>query len=633
MSFAAEVKDFLGSATSTYKALDDAQYNKIKRRYMAAQSDKLEKDLNDPTIAAQKQANLEATRENTRATKLTNDDPLRDKLRQAQIDAAKSSSEERRARAKYYYGGLGGAPTEDPVAAGITSPGARAVRPAIPTQPAPEGPAPGPMSLLDEDEDSGAIPTQMAARGGLVQKFADGGMVDDEDLDPNDEDDVAPAPAIGGSTDVSAQSRTAQAGSSISKDAAHDAVVAGLKYGVSQLGPQGGVPTAQRQQRLQALVRGAGAAPLADMNAIYKKIDPNNEMGESERNLNAMSAIYQYKLRQGDAQGAQRAAFMMLQNYRVASQRYAAIAAAAAEHGDIDGAAKAAMKAYANIPDGKDLKIVKTPKGLQYSFTDEQTGKVVSQGIASPQELAAAAMGVATKGFDQMLVAAAGERAAGKSATGNKSGGGAAREGDKEKALSALDNAYDKAFPAKDDKPALAPEEERAIKGNAYRIYSANPGLTHGEAIDITQRLMSPNAKKPEEAGFVAKKLEDGEGYAVKVGKGATIRVSEDDFDNMASARAEKIAALKKTKEDADKKGPGLLSEAAGAIGDYASRIPGAVAEDLQKAGQTEFGARAKSAIDAAGRAIGDAYEWAKDDLSKSSTLRGMMNGPGKDKF
>jgi hypothetical protein len=528
MGFAQEIKDFLGAAQSTYKALNDVQYNKLKGKYLQAQIDNLDDPEGDALDLEQKRANIAATKARTAlsgtSASLMN---KRGALYDAQIKAYNT-------------------PQEDPVAASIPGP---AVRPGLTQAPA-----------IGGDQPSESTPM-----------YAEGGMIDEDD-DPDDEDDVAPA--IGSApTDVSAQRR-----SPISVEAAHDATAAGLKYGVQALGAQGGIPSPQRQQRLQAMYRGAGAAPLADMNAIYKKIDPNNEMGESERNMSALSAVYQYKLRQGDPQGAQRAAFAMLQHYRLASQRYAAISAAAAAHGDVDGAAKAAMKAYANIPDGKDLKVQKSPDG-QLSFTvTGADGKVVHQGIASPQQLGAAAMNVATKGFDQFLLDAAGQRAA-KPAAGSGAPKGM-KEPDKEKALSALDAEYEAQNVGPDGKPLqVGPEETRAIKGSAFRIYQNNPNITHGEAVDIARRLMSPNKNKPDEAGFTTKKLDDDQGYEVRIGKRAPVRISNDDFDALATTRAEKMVALKKTKEAEEKKGPGVLSETVGAIGDAVSRFR----EDNQK--------------------------------------------------
>lgn len=602
MSFSREIKDFLGAAQSTFKMMSDADYNKSRRALLQAQLDK----LNDPLTRQQAEANLAQTRASTAATNMATNDPLRDEKARAEIDRLKSIGAYYRSRS---------APQPQDEARASDYPGA-----ANPVVTAPQ------TDLLNN------VPTTALASGGMVQKFADGGIVDEDD-DPNDEDDVATVmpPAIG-PTDVSAQSRGVE---KPSQEAAHDAVVAGLKYGAAQVGPANGIPTQLRQQRLRALSRGAGAAPLADMEAIYKKIDSQGRMSESERNMAALSTVYQWKMRIGDEHGAQRAAFQMLQRMNVDTQRYAALAAVAGQNGDLDGAAKAAAKAYANIPDGKDLKIIRTEKGLQYSLTDEKTGKTISQGIATPEQLGAAAMGVASKGFYEMLLSLAGQRAAKQGAIG---GGGskAPNETQKESALESIDKAYKTAFPDKEDKPKPGTDEERVIKSNAFRIYSANPKMTHDEAIDVTQRLLSPN-KNSDEPGFVSKKLENGEGYSVKVGKNAPIRVSEEDFDAMAAYRVEKAARLKKATEKKDK--PSLLGDIAGAVGNYASRegdafmrqgaetlgrVKGAVGkvDDATGGALTEAYERGKSAVNAAGRAIGDI-----------PVIRGMMNGPGEDKF
>ncbi len=620
MSFAAEVKDFLGAATSTYKMLDDAEYSKFRRAYMKAQTDKLNYDLNDPTAKAQKEANLAATRANTAATIQATNDPLRDEARRAQIDSSRSAAEERRARAAAWARAGQPQPEED-VLGGYTPQRALTPKPAIGDDP---------------NSSEGYY-----ARGGLVQKFADGGMVEDEDLAPEEDDeDFAPpvTPAVTPrATDMSAQARRPQ----ISKEAAHDAVEAGLQYGVQQLGPAGGIPSPVRQQRLQAFARGAGAAPVADMAAIYKKIDPNNEMGESEHALNALSAVYQYKLRKGDPQGAQRTAFAMLQHYRLASQRYAAIAAAAAENGDIDGAAKAAMKAYANIPDGKGLKVSKGADGqLSYSVIDEQTGKTVNQGIASPQQLAAAAMGVATKGFDSFLLDAAGQRAATRGAVGGSKGGGP-----KPKEAEDLRNATgqvidDFAAKAKESGKDVPDEQIKAMKNASYHISRSND-LTPDEAFTAARTFITapePAKDKEGKSGprpFEIKRDEDSGRNRIMFGdSGREIELSDAELRPLIvlRQRAQKEMAAK----NAEPKGKGYADYAAdagkAAIGAISDAVDW-VKDDLAKAGQTEFGARAKSAIGAIGRAAGDAYEWAKDDLSKSSVLKGMMNGPGKGKL
>lgn len=619
MSFAAEVKDFLGAAQSTYKMLDDAEYSKFRRAYMKAQTDKLNYDLNDPTAKAQKEANLAATRANTAATIQSTNDPLRDKVRLAQIEASNSTAEERRARAAAWARAGQPQPEED-VLGGYTPQRAVTPRPAIGGDP---------------NSSEGYY-----ARGGLVQKFADGGVVEDEDLDPADEDDVAPpvTPAVTPRvTDMSAQRRP-----QISKEAAHDAVEAGLKHGVEQLGPTGGVPSPVRQQRLQALARGAGAAPVADMNAIYKKIDPNNEMGESERALNALSAVYQHKLRKGDPQGAQRTAFAMLQHYRLASQRYAAIAAAAAENGDIDGAAKAAMKAYANIPDGKGLKVSKGADGqLTYSVIDEQTGKTVNQGIASPQQLAAAAMGVATKGFDSFLLDAAGQRAATRGAVGGSRTGGGPKPKEAEDLRNATGQVIDDfAAKAKEAGKDITDDQIKAMKNASYHISRSND-LTPDEAFSAARTFITapePAKDKDGKVGarpFEIKRDEDSGKNRIMFGdSGREIELSDAELRPLIVLRqkAQKEIASKSTEPKGKSYGDYAADAGRAAIGAVGDAVDWAKS-DLEKAGQTEFGARAKSAIGAIGRAATDAYEWAKDDLSKSSVLRGVMNGPGKGKL
>jgi hypothetical protein len=570
VSFAQEIKDFLGASQSVMKTLGDSEYKRQLSKYTETQNAKMQADMNDPLKDERQKAEIDAIRAraaNSRAS--TGLVAKRGALYDAQLKQ------------------LTAPPPEDPVAASIpTGKGRPALQPAIPAEP--------------------------------VQEFADGGLVDEDD-DPTDEDDM-PAPAIDtparAPTDVSAQSRTR-----ISPDAGYDAVNAGLKYGVQALG-QTGVPTTQRRQRLQAITRGAGAAPLADMQQIFKKIDPNGEMGDSERNIAALSAVYQYKLRAGDPQGAQRAAFTMLQHYRLASQRYAAIAAAAAEHGDVDGAAKAAMKAYANIPDGKDLKITKAPDGrLQYSMIDEKTGKTIQQGIATPQQLAAAAMGVATKGFDQFLLAAAGERAAA-SREGTSQGNRAPSQRDLKEIKSGIDMHAEEFFDGlkKEGKPATA-AEATALKNSAFHIAQENPRLAANEAFEAARTFITaPEPKKGESGAFKIVRDEDTGKNRIMFGDtGREITLSDAELRPLIVLRGKAM----KERAEATEKGKGEKSYTDMAI-DAGKAVGKMVSDDLDKAEPTlrraigdETVERGKSAIRTVGRAIGDAYDWVKEDLSK----------------
>jgi hypothetical protein len=561
MGFAQEIKDFLGASQSVMKTLGDSEYKRQLSKNADLQGQKLKQDMDDPLKTERQKAEIAAIRARTaNSGASTNLAAKRGAIYDEQLRQLKKAGE----------------PQEDPIAAAIPMGGGR-------LQPAP----------VEEEP---------------VAAYADGGLVEDEpDLEPDADEDDVPAPAIGAApTDVSAQSR-----SRISQDAGYDAVNAGLKYGVQALGPAG-VPTPQRRQRMQALSRGAGAAPLADMQQIFKKIDPNGEMGDSERNLAALSAVYQYKLRAGDPQGAQRAAFTMLQHYRLASQRYAAIAAAAAEHGDIDGAAKAAMKAYANIPDGKDFKIAKTPDGqLRYTMTDEKTGKTLGQGIASPQQLAAAAMGVATKGFDQFLLNAAGERAAAPKG-GTSQGNRAPRQSDLKEIKAGIDQTVDDfAGEAKiTDKTQIS-----ALKNSSYHIAQENPGLAPDEAFTAARTLITA----PKDAFKIARDEDSGKNRVMFGESGREVTLSDAELRPIMVLRGK---AEKARQAEADKgKGEKSYTDMAIDAGKGAGK---AISDDVDKVEPTlrrmvgdETVERGKSAVRSVGRAIGDAVDWVKDDLSK----------------
>jgi hypothetical protein len=151
----------------------------------------------------------------------------------------------------------------------------------------------------------------------------------------------------------------------------------------------------------------AQAFSPAGFDKVKKTVDPHSQMGESTRNLAAIGAIYQFQMNRGNTDGAACAAFQMIQFYRVVADKYAAIAAAAGEKGKTDVMVHAAMKAYANIPDGQDFTVTKTPEGLlNFSFTDDH-GKVISRRLEPPDKLAASAMGFAQSGFEKTLRAAA----------------------------------------------------------------------------------------------------------------------------------------------------------------------------------------------------------------------------------
>ncbi|WP_454627809.1 hypothetical protein [Bradyrhizobium cenepequi] len=575
MSFAQEMRDFFAAAAAGQKligAADDRAYNAAKKKYLEAQTTTIENKNNDTEgDKLTKDAQRSLIRSRDAATALTS---KRGQLVDAQRTALTASAgpDPMLSDLKPTMD----APTTAPAIGGdeATPAAAATVNPAV----QPSGiPAPVEQAPLDPE----LTPPEQAggySRGGAVQHFADGGAVGAVDTeDAQDEaapDEEAPeeeaAPAVGGegasdTTDISARSRGGAP--TFSADAALDAGKAGLKYGVRALGldSRAAVADPQRTRRLQAYASGAGAAQPTDLVAVRKAIDPEGKLGESSANLAALGAVYQYKMNKGDEAGAQRAAFALIQHYRVSSQQYAAMAAAASEKGDIDNAMKLVMKSYANVPDGKDLKLTKTEDGkISYSFTDEKTGKVVSKGIETPDKLAATAIGFARgQGFDAALLAAAGQKPE-KPAKGAVDPDAPMKTADKKTALKQIDDAYAEQNPDdKEGKPKYAPDDALALKGAAFRIasHAGNAKLIPGEAVSAVTKIADPTAL--DKSGFTTKKADGG--YQVTFPGKQPVFVPEATFATLITKRNEKLKAIKQQQDEAAK--PGMLSKAAGAVG------------------------------------------------------------------
>jgi hypothetical protein len=286
-----------------------------------------------------------------------------------------------------------------------------------------------------EEPAQSAIPTpeyeQSAARGGKIRHFARGGSVtsDDEDVPDEAEGDepeaTAPTSAIPTQdtsdriandevervTDFSSRRR------GYSETAAHDAVLTGVSMGQKEAGLFGAVQTTNRSLYSRYQSGGGGIDPKM-MEQIYKKIDPKNELSESERTMKAMGSVWQYYVGKGDVDTAKKAATAMVGYYRGVFNMYKNFMKVAAENGDVDNTMKAALKAYANVPNGEHatVKEIEGKDGqprLQFSVVDEN-GKTVSGMIGTPPEI----LRMATDGrydadmdFDKLVASAAAARA------------------------------------------------------------------------------------------------------------------------------------------------------------------------------------------------------------------------------
>jgi len=546
MSFAAEINDFINAANAGVKligARDDREYKRARTKYMQATTAKLE----DPEMNTLNKDLLRArvSHYNRSGVELDENRRMRRAVMQEQLRGYKLRND------AFEKGGSDGGLDVDGVTDTI-----KGKQSALPVDDefdtADLGDDYQPTSAIPEGDDY--QPTQFAARGGAIKAYADGGAVEDTYMDGAEPDDD-----MDDTAEDQADEDTISSGPGFSVQAAHDAVRDGLNYGVQEAAGKGGQAQAKksaipedtvelsaqsRQTGARRLLSGAGAATPKEMEAIKRAIDPEGKMSESQRNMAALGGIYQYKMNKGDPEGAKRAAFSMLQYYRQASQRWAAISKAAADNGDMDGATKAALKAYANIPDGRDVRIMKRQDGtVGYQMIDDQSGKVIGEGVLqSPQQIGALAMRAATDGFDQFILEAAGQRAAPASRRG--AGGGVAKLTDRLKAEDEIATNYDPKTSGVDEKFG------DAAKSVASGILMNND-VSRGDAIKISSALLNPNKQgdlKPTEDGGAVMPLDDGR----------QIKLPRNAYAQIVAIRGKMVkdadAARQKTLDDAGKR-------------------------------------------------------------------------------
>lgn len=624
MSFGKEVKDFLGAATSTYKTISDAQYNQLKGKYLQAQIDNMPDDEDDALAKESARLTNQAKKNNIaiqgehlkqmRTPPAPPPTPIANSYSAPVAPAVGAAQPAPVDQGAPGYADGGAIPTADDRERGKAALRARfdkndvtrrgawwqekskgdeinhdAFR-AVDIEDDLEADRTGKSRDLNRRMVPGyagggvvqeALPMQSAQpRGPVAAAIPTGG--DPQDDDDGEDDDVTPV-----ATDISARRRVPNL------DAGIDASVQGMLHGVQRMGlhTPAGVRDAQRQRALQLYAQGYGAVSPEDMQALYKKVDPEGKLTDGERNIAALGAVWKYKIAKNDLAGAKEAAADMMMHYKIMSQRYAAMSAAAAHHGDIDGAARAAMAAYSQIPDGKDLKVVKTPDGqLAYQFTDMKTGKAMQSGVASPDQLASAAMGLATKGFEPLLLQAAGERQP-KPAVGGK-GNGALKPKEVDQSQKNVDGAYSAAFPAQDEKgnalPQPGADEARDIKGAIYRITrnAHNSDKTPEEAAAYVKKFLSVDKEDPDRSPFKSQKIDEdnGGGYVVQFGAGRKLHLTDEENDQLMDMRAARVTAAKAAskKADEDKKKPSLARDLLSATRDNAGNVvstPGAAGD------------------------------------------------------
>jgi hypothetical protein len=546
MAFGRELRDFIAAFQAGHKIAgsnDDREYKRLRTQVLRAKNSPERLKLEEDTLRA-------------RAERLRRGPQARP-MHPAQIRALDARTDYYRKRQDLMVnppkapsaldgiGGLGPAPSQ--------------------------GAVPGPQSALPIDsagnefqtseldpalEDEIDEPVQLAARGGLIRKikgYADGGAVEaDEPDDYEEPDDSADFEAdeldyeddVAEGTAPAAAAPSAPQGKGYSPQAAHDAALAGTKYAMAadKSQSEGAIDvSAQSRQRAPSYRTGNGAASAAEMGEIYKAIDPQGKLSESERTMAGLAHVWEWNLKNNNPQAAERAAASMVQYGRVVAGRYQALAKVAAENGDVDGATRAILKAHAAVPDGLDMKIVKRKDGsIAWSIVDDQTGKTVENGIASPEQILAFASKGAAQSFDGLIANAAGQRASSR---------GGARQAGARKADQR--GAYDEQISevmAKNVKEGTADKGLEASTRHFVGQVLADNDMEAGDALTVAHELTTVG----EAPTF--KVARTPEGATVTLRSGREIALSKDAYQNLVALRGKAAQAYaKRQKADADK--------------------------------------------------------------------------------
>lgn len=617
MSFSAEMKDFLNAYSTGQKINASRTDQDYKETLTDAQKKKTERDNDTDTLALQDEqarANLARTR----------DTMVTSAAQRAHLGATTA-----------YTTVLAKRLNQPDPGSGLLPPSTGAVNANDPTNPTGATMSPG--------LGTGALPASTMD----TEAYADGGLVpDNEDDEPAPDDESTETGAVpvnapvGGPTDVSARARTPGdkpvmgLNGVISPALVHDATRAGLAWGANAYGLTGTGAIKSPSQKAQAALfaQGHGGLSDAEMQAAKKAVDPENKLTDSQRNMAALGSVYQYWANKGEGDKAEKVAFQMLQHYRNATTRYAAIAKQAAEGGDLPLAAKAAVKAYANVPDGRDLHIEPSPddpKQLVYYYTDEK-GNDIAKGLVTPQQLASSAMGLASGGFDKAILTAAGAREASPTA-GAVGKPQTASDRAKEATLpdEPIKKMQEKWQEQNKDKP-LDDQYWGDLKDATQHVLQQNPKTTPNEAAQAAMMLITPGKSDPEKPDFKRIPGEEGQPHTIKFNNGLSIKLDDGQLETVLNARAARVkAAVDKIDSDNQKADePGFMDKA----GDAGKKIGGAVAGVASDAlpAITTMG---RIARDAAGAVVPDelyqrgraALSRVGDDVSRATRNKGAI--------
>jgi histone H1/5 len=270
-----------------------------------------------------------------------------------------------------------------------------------------------------------AIPSK--PKGMRVQRFANGGgvvgeeeMVDEQPAVPLSQGAIPMAPGTQQlapevqqppAPQMNQPTTAAEDAPGFSYMAAVDAAKAGLA-GIAEEG--GSEPEAKAIPSPGDKPKSKGTEPatveqLNELNPIVDPPAPNKpKLSESQMNAKKLAWGYEHYLQKGDNKKAKEYAVSMVKTFEDLRNRFNTIAAAKADQGDVDGAIGAALRAYAYVPDGLEVKLQKTKDGrFAYQYKDNVTGKMVSKGLKTPEEMLAIVTRGAASSMDDLVARAA----------------------------------------------------------------------------------------------------------------------------------------------------------------------------------------------------------------------------------
>ena len=452
MSFSQEAKDFISSFNTTGKFINDYQLNKARKGYYDALTDKLNKP--DPVEAAfdkgvksYKGINTDLGSDDAgknNGPALTSPDQLdtdlgSDTAGQAKpaIAAPKSVDD-----VDTSLDSAGALPEYDDTNLMAAAPSEAEALTPVAQQP------PGAMTGLYS---SGGIVKRLRAYygGGMVKGYADGGMVDDDEPatgaptnlapqtaaapgQPDDDDPEfgyepfpAAAGAEGGAPDQGAPAPGGEGGATpdvrLPQPKRRDTLLGMALHGSTMFlqdmfsmrdtQPQGALPVdpgAANPNGGRFMFAGLGAASKKDYDEVMKVVDPQGRLDDNIRNIAGIKAVYDYYLKRGDIDKANKAAASLVQYTRNVSAEYGGQAIEAYKRGDFKSAADLVEKGYNQIPDGNKLDVTMTRNGGGFVRQMNEDGDVIQQGPFSPEMLMQAATGMKNgSAFWQNIVASA----------------------------------------------------------------------------------------------------------------------------------------------------------------------------------------------------------------------------------